>query len=190
MKIKEARCHSFEARQYSIFLLHYSVSSSYSLKNYDIRPRSISMITKVGMIILLEHDVDAAVAFYKKLGLKTIFHLKESWAEFAIGDVKIGLCPTKQEPRDRITGLVLEVDDIRKFYADYKDELPFRSAPLEKVHGIMASIQDPGGNIIDLYQPTPEKVQNLVKDVVKKDEKRKKDCNPDNCRCKQPKASA
>ncbi len=45
------------------------------------------MITNVGMIILLEHDLDAAVDFYKKLGLKLIFHIKESWAEFAIGSV-------------------------------------------------------------------------------------------------------
>lgn len=150
------------------------------------------MITKVGMIILLEHDVDAAVEFYKKLGLKQIFHIKESWAEFALGDVKIGLCPTRQEPHDRITGLVLEVDDVRAFYEKYKNEIQFKAEPVEKVHGLMASIQDPGGNIIDLYQPTPQKVQDLVKEVVKKDEAAahsdepqggKKGCDPGNC-CK------
>ncbi len=150
------------------------------------------MITKVGMIILLEHDVDAAVQFYKKLGLKQIFHIKDSWAEFALGDVKIGLCPTSQEPRDKVTGVVLEVDDIKAFYEKYKDEIPFKSEPIEKVHGLMASIQDPGGNLIDLYQPTPEKVQKLVKQVVEKEkaEKGKSSCNPANCRCKKDKACA
>lgn len=158
------------------------------------------MITKVGMIILLEPDVDAAVSFYKKLGLKQIFHIKESWAEFALGEVKIGLCPTSQEVRDRITGIVLEVDDVRAFYEQYKNEIPFKSAPIEKVHGIMASIQDPGGNIIDLYQPTPEKVQKMVKEVVEKDQatdREKQDgqeaknaCNPMDCRCKSDRACA
>lgn len=157
------------------------------------------MITKVGMIIMLEHDVDAAAAFYKKLGLKQIFHIKESWAEFALGDVKIGLCPTRQEVHDRITGLVLEVQDVKAFYEKYKDEITFKSEPIEKVHGLMASIQDPGGNIIDLYQPTPEKVQKLVKEVVKKDaesgpsslhEGEKKGCNPDDCCKNSNKASA
>ena len=162
------------------------------------------MITKVGMIILLEHDVDAAVTFYKKIGLKQIFHIKESWAEFAVGDVKIGLCPTSQEVHDRITGLVLEVDDVRAFYEKYKDEILFTSKPIEKVHGIMASIKDPGGNIIDLYQPTPEKVQKLVKQVVENpayaeasvdrhrdaNKESKSGCNPEKCRCKSDKACA
>ncbi len=150
------------------------------------------MITKVGMIILLEHDVDAACEFYKKLGLKEIFHIKESWAEFAIGDVKIGLCPTSQEPHDRITGLVLEVDDVKAFYEKYKDEIKFKSEPIEKVHGLMTSIQDPGGNFIDLYQPTPEKVQKLVKQVVDKDqaENEKKACDKGDTCCKKDKADA
>ncbi len=130
------------------------------------------MIIKLGMIILLEHNVDKAVEFYKKLGLKQIFHIKESWAEFVLGSVKIGLCPTSRPAQERITGIVLEVDDIKAFYEQFKDEITFKSAPIEKVHGIMASMQDPGGNIIDLYQPTPEKVQKIVKEVVAKDQEK------------------
>lgn len=151
------------------------------------------MINKLGMIILLEHDVDKAVEFYKKLGLKQIFHIKESWAEFVLGSVKIGLCPTSHEITERVTGIVFEVDDVKKFYETYKDVIPFKSEPIEKVHGIMASIIDPGGNIIDLYQPTPEKVQNMVKQVVQKDQEgnqpqdANKGCNPADCRCKKAK---
>lgn len=129
------------------------------------------MITKLGMVILLEHDLDAAVEFYTKIGIKPVFHIKESWAEFAIESVKLGLCPTSQKPTDRITGIVLEVDDVRKFYEQFKDEIPFKSEPQAKVHGIMVSMQDPGGNILDLYQPTPERVQKLVKDVVDREKK-------------------
>lgn len=144
------------------------------------------------MIILLEHDLDAAVDFYKKLGLKLIFHIKESWAEFAIGSVKLGLCPTSQLPQDRLTGVVLEVDDVKKMYAELKEVITFKAEPLEKVHGIMVGIQDPGGNIIDLYQPTPHKVQKLVQDVVKQDRKQKQDicCTSVTCQCKQQKGNA
>ncbi len=149
------------------------------------------MITKLGMIILLEHDLDAAVEFYKRIGLKIIFHIKESWAEFAIGQVKLGLCPTSQKPGERVTGIVLELEDVKNFYETYKDSVPFKSEPQEKVHGIMVSMQDPGGNIIDLYQPTPERVQELVKEVVDREQKEcKSACNPATCRCQHKKADA
>ncbi len=149
------------------------------------------MITKLGMIILREHDLDAAVEFYKKIGLKPIFYIKESWAEFAIGAVKLGLCPTSQKSTDRTTGIVFELDDVKKFYETFKNEITFKSEPQEKVHGIMVSMQDPGGNIVDLYQPTPERVQELVKDVVERDQKNcKKACDMGGCRCKETKADA
>ena len=149
------------------------------------------MITKLGMVILLEHDLEAAVEFYTKIGLKPIFHIKESWAEFAIGPVKLGLCPTSQKPTDRITGLVLEVEDVRKFYETFKNDVPFKSEPQEKVHGIMVSMQDPGGNIVDLYQPTPERVQELVKDVVDREKKEGAVCcGRDDCGCQSKKADA
>ena len=149
------------------------------------------MITKLGMVILLEHDLEAAVEFYKKIGLKPIFHIKDSWAEFAIGQVKLGLCPTSQKSTDRITGIVLELEDVRNFYETFKDAIPFKSEPQEKVHGIMVSLQDPGGNIIDLYQPTPERVQELVKEVVDSDQKEEGSCcGREKCGCQSEKADA
>lgn len=150
------------------------------------------MIVRVGMIILLEHDLDAAVDFYKKLGLKPVFHIKESWAEFAIGEIKIGLCPTSRKPQERITGIVLEVNELHGMYRMLKDSVPFKTEPIEKVHGIIASIQDPSGNIIDLYQPTPNKVQELVKEVVQAEEgdTMKKHCSAADCQCEQHDADA
>ncbi len=144
------------------------------------------------MIILLQHDLEAAVTFYKALGLPLKFHLKNSWAEFEVGPVKLGLCPVSKASPERITGIVLDVDDVKKMYHELKDTINFRSEPIEKVHGIMVSIQDPGGNVIDLYQPTPEKVQKLVKDVVSKDlqQEAKKPESEASCGCQDNNACA
>jgi catechol 2,3-dioxygenase-like lactoylglutathione lyase family enzyme len=118
---------------------------------------------KLGMVILMEHDLEAAVAFYTKLGLELNFHLEGQWAEFSLGTVKIGLCPTANSEGLRRTGLVVEVDNLKELYEKLKTEgVEFLNEPLEKVHGIMVSFKDPGDNVIDLYQPTPEKVRDLV----------------------------
>ena len=119
-------------------------------------------IQKVGIIILLEHDLAAGIEFYKKLGMKLTFSLPDKWAEFEVGEIKIGLCPTEQEPFDRHTGVVFEVNDVHALYNAHKDELSFVREPVEAVHGIMTSIKDPGGNIVDLYQPTPDRVKEMV----------------------------
>lgn len=116
-------------------------------------------IKRLAMAIMFEPDLEAAVEFYKKLGLKPAFHLKGRWAELMAGTVQIGLCPTDAQLPDRRTGLVFEVDNVQGLYNVFKDEITFVNEPTEALHGIMASIKDPGGNIIDLYQPTPEKVQ-------------------------------
>jgi hypothetical protein len=122
------------------------------------------MITRLGLIIIMEPNIDAAVGFYQTLGLRLNFHLSGSWAEFDLPSgqgVKICLCPAAQEG-DRRTGIVLEMTDVKGFYQQHKDDMVFLSEPLEKVHGIMVPVKDPGGNIIELYQPTPEKVAELV----------------------------
>lgn len=123
---------------------------------------------KVGMLILLESDLEKALDFYKKIGFKLRFHLKEKWAEFEIGDVKLGLCPMSQDPFDRHTGIVLEVEDIYALQNELKkNRIILEREPFEAIHGIMASIKDPGGNIIDVYQPTPEKVEEIAKRASK-----------------------
>ena len=77
---------------------------------------------KVGMLILLESDLESAVDFYKKIGLELKFHLKEKWAEFSLGPVKIGLCPTTQQSFDRHSGIVLEVNDIGPEHIRFTDK--------------------------------------------------------------------
>lgn len=121
------------------------------------------LINKVHMIILMQPDLQVAIDFYERLGLKLIFHIKNAWAEMRLGDIKIGLCPTSAIVDEHRTGVVLEVEDVIQVYQQYKDTISFVNEPKEAVHGIMVSFKDPGGNILDLYQPTPEKLVELIK---------------------------
>jgi len=126
---------------------------------------------KVGMLILMEHDVEQAVTFYKNLGFPLTFHLKDQWAEFEMAGVKLGLCPTNGQVEKR-TGIVFEVADLKSFYQKLKSQgVQFLGEPIERVHGLMVSFKDPGNNILDLYQPTPEKVRGLVQNIVREEGK-------------------
>lgn len=122
------------------------------------------------MIVMMEHDLAAAVEFYKKLGFKLKFHIKEKWAEFELGDIKLGLCPTEDKPLPRRTGVVFEVADVQKIYDENKEWINFLGNVHVAVHGVMVSVQDPGGNVVDFYQPTPEKVQELIKKTKQEDD--------------------
>ncbi len=127
----------------------------------------MNKVKKIDMVILMQHDLAAAVEFYKNLGLHLKFHMQNKWAEFDLDGVKVGLCPTSDKI-DRRTGIVLQVENLREVYDALKDTVSFLNEPFEAVHGVMVSFKDPGGNILDLYQPTPEKVDELVKKTVEK----------------------
>lgn len=119
---------------------------------------------KVGMVIIMQPDLKKAVEFYRdtlKLPLK--FHLDDKWAEFDLGCVKFGLCPIGQAQDNIRTGVVLETtNDLQKLYKELQGKVEFLSEPIVAVHGIMVGFKDPGGNVLDLYQATPEKVQEMV----------------------------
>jgi len=123
-------------------------------------------VKQVSMLILRQPNIAAAVDFYQKLGLKLKFHLKDAWAEMVLGSIKIGLCPADVSAEHR-TGIVFEVENLHAFYAAFQDTGIFIGEPKEAVHGIMVSFKDLGGNIIDLYQPTPERVVELVKNTAR-----------------------
>ena len=129
-------------------------------------------IKKVNMLILLQPDLEAAVQFYNGLGFTKKFHLEGKWAEFDLNGVSFGLCPIAKETLEKKgidpstgfrTGIVLEVEDLKAFHGEKSKDIQFLGEPVEAVHGLMVSFRDPGGNIMDLYQPTPEKVQEFVK---------------------------
>ena len=94
--------------------------------------------------------------------MNLIFHIQDRWAEFELGDIKLGLCPTNKPGEVKRSGIVLEVEDIKSFYEMHRENLSFIGEVVEAAHGIMINIQDPGGNIIDLYQPTPDKLKRVV----------------------------
>lgn len=124
----------------------------------------MAQVQSLSMIILLQKDLEKAIAFYQDLGLNLIFQLPDKWAEFTLGSIKIGLCPVRSEHvKTTRTGIVLNVDDLLKFYEQHKDTVTFVNEPVTKAHGIMISIKDPSGNMIDLYQPTPEKLDKAIK---------------------------
>lgn len=121
---------------------------------------------KIGMLILVQPDLQKAVDFYEKLGLKKTFHLPDKWAEFDLGCVKIGLCPTDQAQDNVRTGIILEImEDLFGLYNRLKaDGVQFLNEPITAPHGIMVAFKDVGGNVLDLYQPTPEIYKEFIKE--------------------------
>lgn len=127
--------------------------------------------TRVCMLILMQPDLEKGVEFYTKLGLRPIFHIKGKWAEFQLGDTKIGLAPISEELPLHRTGIVLEVQDLKATFAQLKkDGVEFMREPVEALHGFMASFRDPGNAVIDLYQPTPEKVAQFMEQQKKQEQ--------------------
>jgi catechol 2,3-dioxygenase-like lactoylglutathione lyase family enzyme len=125
-------------------------------------------VKKLAMVIIMVPNIEQAVAFYALFGLRLRFHLKDAWAEFSLGDTKLGICPANNPAGDRRTGIVLEVEDLYGVYAALKETVIFLGEPKKALHGIMVSFRDPGGNILDLYQPTPEKIGNFLNEVAQK----------------------
>lgn len=120
---------------------------------------------KVGMVIVMQPDLKKAVEFYRDtLNLPLKFHLDDKWAEFDLGCVKFGLCPIGQKQDNIRTGVVLETTgDVQQMYKDLQGKVEFLSEPIVAVHGIMVGFKDPGGNVLDLYQATPEKMKEMIK---------------------------
>ena len=126
---------------------------------------------KLSMIILLVSDLEKAKEFYKKIGCSQKFALKNHWAEMAIGEIKIGLCPTSTTTENFRTGIVLETSNLQETYEKWnKLGVEFLNEPKTALHGIMASFKDSSGNIIDIYQPTPEKVLAMAEKIKENDE--------------------
>lgn len=119
---------------------------------------------KLGMVILMQTDLAKAVDFYTKLGLPQKFYLEGKWAEFDLGCVKIGLCPTEQAQDNIRSGVVFEVfDDLIALHKKLTAEgLIFVNEPVVAPHGVMVGMKDPGGNVIDLYQATPDKLKEFA----------------------------
>jgi catechol 2,3-dioxygenase-like lactoylglutathione lyase family enzyme len=117
---------------------------------------------RLAMVILMVNDIEKAVTFYETLGAAQRCLFPKSWAELTLEGITIALCHTEQEGGQRRTGLVFAVDDLMAFYGQHKGTLNFLEEPVTKLHGIMTSLQDASGNIVELYQATPEKVREFM----------------------------
>ena len=124
---------------------------------------------RVAMLILMQNSLEDAIAFYTKLGFNLNFQIKDQWAEFEAHGVKLGLAITDMELPERRTGIILEVDDLYDWCKQQDEQGISCSESVERLHGIMSSIKDPGNNVLELYQPTPEKVKEAA-DKIKEEE--------------------
>ncbi len=126
-------------------------------------------VTGVYMIILMQEDLEKAVDFYKKIGLKLVFYIPGKWSEMEIGGVRIGLSPSSVPvARDRHTGVVFQVDDLMVAYHNLKDEgVVFANEPTVATHGIMVTCTDLSGNVFDFYQPTHDKLKKTLEEAGK-----------------------
>lgn len=131
---------------------------------------------KLGMVITMHSDLDKSIEFYKMLGLKLNFHMKGQWAEFSLNGVKFGMCPTKEKYDNVRTGLVLEIEeDLMAFYEEFKKKgVAFVNEPQVAPHGVMVGLKDPCGNVLDLYQATPEKMKKFTEETLAKEAAEKK----------------
>lgn len=116
----------------------------------------------------LVDDVDAALAFYRALG----FRLADRWGPaFAIvrkGGLSLWLSGPGTSARKKLRSgelpvpggwsrLVLEVKDMAGTMSKLEAQgHHFRSKPIQGPGGQQALIEDPSGNLVELFQPRAE----------------------------------
>jgi catechol 2,3-dioxygenase-like lactoylglutathione lyase family enzyme len=115
------------------------------------------------------HDVDAAIAFYcQHLGFSEVMHPAPAFAMLARGDLRlvlsapggqnIGGGSTLPDGRAPEPGgwnrFAVEVDDLEQLVARLRGAgVRFRSELIQGIGGNQALVEDPSGNLIELFQP-------------------------------------
>jgi catechol 2,3-dioxygenase-like lactoylglutathione lyase family enzyme len=117
---------------------------------------------RFSMIVLLQNDLEAAISFYASLGAEVIFRVEGQWAELNFDGVRIGLAVANEELPERRCGIILEIPDLRA-WCEAQESHGVKTVPvIERVHGLMSAVSDTGNNIIEFYQPTPERVKEAL----------------------------
>lgn len=115
------------------------------------------------------HDVDAALRFYgDQLGFTELMHPAPTFAMMARGQLRLVLSApsaqggggqampdgTSPEPGGW-NRLMIEVDQLDTEVARLRAAgVAFRSEVIEGVGGRQVLVQDPSGNLVELFQPT------------------------------------
>ena len=129
------------------------------------------MITDFGHTAFAVHDVDAALAFYAKLGLNESFRLNHADGSLMLvylhigGDRFLELFPGGPEPdRDRphsFRHICLLTDDLLATVEQLRAQgIAIEREPKQGLdHNLQAWIRDPDGNAIELMQISDESPQ-------------------------------
>jgi catechol 2,3-dioxygenase-like lactoylglutathione lyase family enzyme len=114
------------------------------------------------------HDVDAAIAFYERLGFREDMHPAPPFAMLSRGDLRLLLSAPgggpgggQGTPDGRMpepggwNRFQLEVPDLDATVETLRAQgASFRSEIVEGVGGRQILVEDPSGNPVELFQPT------------------------------------
>ena len=112
-------------------------------------------IERVYTTIYYVDDWDRSVAFYRDvLGLKPLY-VEKGWAEFQVGTGgRIAIHPRHPGDAADVTQVSLQVRDIDATLRELTERGAGVVEPVRREHfGAIASIADPAGNVIGLYEP-------------------------------------
>ena len=111
-------------------------------------------------------DVDAALAFYTgHLGFEVLGNMAPAFADVARGNLRLLLSgPTSSAGRPMPDGakpgpggwnrIHLHVEDIEAEVADLRERgVPFRNDIVTGPGGKQILVEDPSGNVVELFQP-------------------------------------
>jgi catechol 2,3-dioxygenase-like lactoylglutathione lyase family enzyme len=111
-------------------------------------------------------DVDRAVEFYRdRLGFETVMHPAPGFAMMSRGDLRLLLNAPGAGGAGRAGGnpepggwnrFQLEVDDLDGFVEDLRGhDAIFRGDLVEGQGGRQILVEDPSGNVIEVFEPAP-----------------------------------
>lgn len=118
------------------------------------------MFQKIAFIHYCTENLDRALKFYRDvLGFKLLVH-NEEWVEFEVGGQRLALrqvdptTPKTEAPNTNGAMIWLEARPIEKAIDELKNKKVKFNSNLEIFsYGKTATLEDPDGNLVGLYEP-------------------------------------